>query len=145
VTSPAAGPVRVAPDEFRQLRCQVHGPPVFILGRARLKADRASVQVYLHLLEGEHLALAPPAEHVLDADGHLEIPREVPLHAPELAAVKECLAGVRLLQSADHRNAEELPGLMGEPEHPAQQGELAVDAGVRGILFLTLGNVPSDI
>src|SRR3989442_5474954 len=109
------------------LRREVHEAPLVVLRRTRVQAQRPGRKVELAPFEREDLALRAPAVGVGDRRGRLEIRRQVAAHRLVLLALEEAGPRRRLLELSDHRQAEELPVLVRQSEHPDQDRELAVD------------------
>src|SRR5207247_6483466 len=124
---------------------EVRHAALVVLRRSRVKPDRAGREVDLAALKNEDLALHPPAELVRGRDSHSEVRRQVTAHGLIRGALEEAGARGGLLEPLDYGEAEEFAPLVGEPEHPAEHAELAVDGSVRGPLRLAPHNVVGDL
>src|SRR5947207_8868784 len=117
---------------------------VAIEHRARLVA-RDSHRHSLDDASVHHVADGGSPEVVGDGRGDLEMGPKVPPHRLVLVVLEEPLPGSRLLQLADHRQPEQLPVLVREPQHPTESSQLPVDGSAGGALSLPLHDVGVDL
>ena len=92
-------------------------------------------------LEREHLRLHPPAVGVGQVERRLKIGAEMSAHGVVLLALEEALARPGFLQLGEQGEAQELALLVGQAQHLAEHGQLAVHRAVRRAGRLTLDGV----
>ena len=124
---------------------QVHQAAVIVLRSARLKADRAGVQVDLVMRQHQNLALHPPPEGVRDTDSDLKVWAQVTPHGFKPAPLEEAGTRVGFLQLMHDGQAKELTVLVRQAKHPAKHPEFPVDSPVRCPLTLAKGNVAAHV
>jgi hypothetical protein len=131
-------------EERPKLWGHIERAPLLVLGRARLQADRAGLEVHLGPLKPLHLTPDPPPRDVGEGDEGVEVVGQMPEHGLVLLTLEEALTDVALLEHRDVGPYEQASRLAGEAEGPAEGGQLAIDGGVTRPVTLTAGDVLSD-
>jgi len=126
---------------LRERRREIDHAALVVLDGARIEAQRALGEIELPALEHQDLVLHPPAVGVGNVRDDLQIRREVAAHRLILLRLEEALPRARFLELLEHGKAHQLAVLVGQAEHPAEDGELPIDPPVRRGLGLALGRV----
>lgn len=120
-------------------------PALVVLRAAGVQAERTHLEIELPPLESQHFRLHPPAVRVRERDRHPEVIGQPPSDGLVLLTLEEPLAGRPFLRLPQHREAQQLAVLIGEPEHLRQGPELAADRGADDALAAPRENVGIDV
>ena len=130
-------------QERTQLRSEVKGPPLTVLRRARLQADRRRPEIDLSPRQPQDFR-DPPARDVGEQGHRPHRLRQMPAHGVELVSLEEPLSSVALAEHRDIRPAQDFAPLHGERQSPLQRGQLAVDRCVTDTVCLALSHVVAN-
>ena len=115
-----------------------------VLGLARLQAQPATLEIHVGPLPRQELRLHAPAGEGGDREHGLEIVGELRQDGIARRAFGEAGARIVLLQEVDEGAADNPAGALPEVKHALERGQLAVDGGVGGALFLPVPDIAED-
>jgi hypothetical protein len=93
-------------EERFEVRSQVNDPAFRVLGRSRIKANRARPEIHTPPLQRQDLGAHPPAVRVRECDSDPEIFREVVADGFIAIRLKEAGPRRRLLEELERRDSQ---------------------------------------